>query len=95
MKNGLGPGNGANGYVNIRMNKLPCHEHRCAPLPLQAIYSIFKTESEMVEDLKMVIIVRTVHVYLHPDRVLTEREGQGEWLKSNTQGPGWAGCANH
>ena len=93
MKNGLGPGNGANGYVNIRMNKLPCHEHGCAPLPLQAIYSIFKTESEMVEDLKMVIIVRTVHVYLHPDRVLIEREGRGEWLKSKSQG--WAGCANH
>ena len=93
MKNGLGPGNGANGYVNIRMNKLPCHEHGCAPLPLQAIYSIFKTESEMVEDLKMVIIVRTVHVYLHPDRVLIERERRGEWLKSKSQG--WAGCANH
>ena len=47
----------------------------------------------MVEDLKMVIIVRTVHVYLHPDRVLIEREGRGEWLKSKSQG--WAGCANH
>jgi len=44
------------------VNLFPWHYmYACAPLLLQAIYSIFKTETEMVEDLKMVINVGAIH----------------------------------
>ena len=53
-------GNEANGYgIMLCEENIACHVHGCAPLLLLAIYSIFKTESEMVEDLKMVINVHT------------------------------------